>query len=56
MIPGWWIEILPKSDQEEIKNTLNEKQAQKMKSFMESSNADKKLHCSWLKASKLKFR
>ena len=24
MLPGWWIEILPKSDQEEIKNTLNE--------------------------------
>jgi hypothetical protein len=24
MLPGWWIEILPKSDQIEIKNTLSE--------------------------------
>ena len=24
MLPEWWIEILPKSDQKEINNTLNE--------------------------------
>ena len=24
MLPSWWIDILPKSDQSEINNTLNE--------------------------------
>ncbi len=24
MLPEWWIEILPKSDQKEINNTLSE--------------------------------